>query len=1003
MNRHNRQTSILQSGAITQSLELLQSLGDLTKIPGLKGIAGIIGVLVENSNATDRNREEWTSLINDVGALAVAVTGAVQDCGGHLENDILDHIANLCNKLEHVKDSLLALTDRNLALRGADQSRDAIILRRLDRDIQQCTDIFTMQCSTSIVKEVRRSEKGYSEILEGIKEVREMLLNDIKSESSKVNKSLCLQRMHDQPLLPLPRNLIGRREELERVVNTILEAQNAARIALLGTGGIGKTALASQVILDERIAERFGNRRYFIACDAANNKDDLLNLVSSKFNIKGDQLQKQVIKKLNQDKTILVLDNFESPWETIASRSEVENFLTLLTSEAENLTLLITMRGSQRPAAGKVAWTHPFIQLQPLDMESAKQLLKSVVDYPDNDPNVEGLLEAVECLPLAVELLGAQMETDSPKILLQRWQVEQSSMLTRFGTHHQSLDTSIQMSINSSRMTSAALDLLKVLSLLPDGVELKQLSDVFSSLKEPKKALATLLHISLAYYDRNKRIRVLSPIRSHMVFYHFPEYKNIVPILTYYMGLVQLTASLGGPQGIGIVKRIIPEIGNLHAVVNLVLGPKLTQYVEDNLLHGAIRAAIDLSRFFRYTELGNTETLKLALSIVSEKMSDEILKADILYNMAWSIRNSEREGLCRKAMTIYEETNNLSGQAECNWLLSKIYKGNKRNHDKASQHMKIALSIARRSGNKHCEAKCLASLSELTYHEGDVEVALQQSQDALQLFRPLEDYTNIGITLLFIGKIENNRSRYSQSLQYLNEAKNFLKKAGAYTHELTVWIELGDVWQHRGNFLEAQKAYEQVWAVVQERGLEKSYHAAYAWLSLAEAAAGLQDETTSRKWLDKAMEMFEAKRIVHGRLFCEIVYGDLAIDRGAEGYDEAAIWYRKAVKDSRLTQAVNDEALANLKYGILRTAQSEIELGLRHLMTALVLYRKSDNTAGVGKGLFRLGGLLEKMGERTGAVSVLEAAWVVCRGTEAVVELSECGRERERLTGNAWK
>jgi hypothetical protein len=42
-----------------------------------------------------------------------------------------------------------------------------------------------------------------------------------------------------------------------------------------------------------------------------------------------------------RDPTILVLDNFETPWEPLGSRAEVEDFLSLLT-EIPNLALVVS-------------------------------------------------------------------------------------------------------------------------------------------------------------------------------------------------------------------------------------------------------------------------------------------------------------------------------------------------------------------------------------------------------------------------------------------------------------------------------------------------------------------------------------------------------------------------------------------------------------------------------------------------------------------------------------
>jgi hypothetical protein len=158
-----------------------------------------------------------------------------------------------------------------------------------------------------------------------------------------------------------------------------------------------------------------------------------------------------------------------------------------------------------------------------------------------------------------------------------------------------------------------------------------------------------------------------------------------VSVLTYYMGLAGLSSDLGwvllfsssdtddnllrrGPHGQVIVKRLTPEIGNLHSVVNLALDSPEEATIQP-LLRGAIAAAINLSKFIRYTHLGNPETVRLA-GIAAGKLGDPVLRADVLYHLAWislttptSGQDSDPEHLCREALALYEENENVPGRA----------------------------------------------------------------------------------------------------------------------------------------------------------------------------------------------------------------------------------------------------------------------------------------------------------------------------------------------------
>jgi hypothetical protein len=154
--------------------------------------------------------------------------------------------------------------------------------------------------------------------------------------------------------------------------------------------GIGKTSVASMVLFDARVVECFGTHRYFIACDAAGGKDDLLTSIAGPLGLQGDKLQKKILNALGnpEHRKIIVLDNFESPWESSElEKKEVENLLASLCS-LDSLAVMITMRGSERPAG--VQWSRPFLpQLGPLDIPSARKAFLALSDALEDDPYID--------------------------------------------------------------------------------------------------------------------------------------------------------------------------------------------------------------------------------------------------------------------------------------------------------------------------------------------------------------------------------------------------------------------------------------------------------------------------------------------------------------------------------------------------------------------------------------------------------------------------------------
>lgn len=108
-----------------------------------------------------------------------------------------------------------------------------------------------------------------------------------------------------------------------------------ARIAILGPGGMGKSSLALLTLHNFQIITKFGQHRYFIACDSATSGTDLISLITNYFGLSKDvKMHTAIVRYFSsiQEPILLILDNLETPWEPSQHRPVVEEFLSLLTA-----------------------------------------------------------------------------------------------------------------------------------------------------------------------------------------------------------------------------------------------------------------------------------------------------------------------------------------------------------------------------------------------------------------------------------------------------------------------------------------------------------------------------------------------------------------------------------------------------------------------------------------------------------------------------------------------
>jgi GTPase SAR1 family protein len=112
-----------------------------------------------------------------------------------------------------------------------------------------------------------------------------------------------------------------------------------ARVVILGPGGIGKTTLVVTALHSTRVVENYPTR-YFIACDSVQTINSLV-AIASHLGLEGSKSSmRHIIHLTMQPLTLLILDNFETPWEPADGRVKIEEFLALLT-DIPHVALLV--------------------------------------------------------------------------------------------------------------------------------------------------------------------------------------------------------------------------------------------------------------------------------------------------------------------------------------------------------------------------------------------------------------------------------------------------------------------------------------------------------------------------------------------------------------------------------------------------------------------------------------------------------------------------------------
>ena len=524
--------------------------------------------------------------------------------------------------------------------------------------------------------------------------------------------------------LPMvPDVFCGRELELNQIVHET--KQNSKSIAIIGPPGAGKTALAAKVIWDDELAG--GLDRFFIGCDGAFGLRDLLNLIATHLYLRGADLEEQIISFFKTHRSILVLDNAETPRELAASRAAIDRFLARLAS-LRSLTLVITMRADKAPMG--IQWH--VLELQGLNTEAAREVFLRNCTSPkhENDIDLDELLQEMGYLPLAITLVAAVAHT-APDIrwVLDRWMEEHTALLHLADDRSSSFEVALEYSVHSPRILNnpAARLLLTLLAALPTGITLSDLRSIFPV--GIGKAHEILLQTTLAYHD-GARVRVLPPIRAYAI-RKIEDVRVLAPVMTHFFELAGQCSNIGKDDG-KLLHRMSPEVGNIQFLILLC-------FDRSYMVQEAIYAAISLMALMAYTGFGESSLLDLVLD-QARSLGNTPLLAECNISVGDVRRQRvERdtdyrtiEGLYAEALVIFEQLGNTDQYACCLRRMGEL--GLLQNHlDQAELQMAEALAIFTRLNDLSGRADTQRCLGDIALDKGENFVADQCYEAALPL------------------------------------------------------------------------------------------------------------------------------------------------------------------------------------------------------------------------------------------------------------------------------
>jgi tetratricopeptide (TPR) repeat protein len=690
--------------------------------------------------------------------------------------------------------------------------------------------------------------------------------------------------------LPALRNCFGREEPLAELIAAVL-ADHPQPVPLLGPPGVGKTTLTVACLHAPRVAGRFGARRFFARCEGATSRDALVVVVAAALGLEaGPGLVERLFRALEGGLALLVLDNAETPWE--GEPLAVEELLAQLAA-VPGVALVVTVRGEQRPAGPR--WCEA-IRLGPLPLASARSAFLAVAgEQHRTDPFLDKLVEAVEGLPIAIDLLARVAEA-LPELgeLWQRWETERSALLRRMGglTRETNLEVSVLLSLKSPRMSSAGLRLGSLLALLPDGLAPEDLNAVLPG--HGREGADALRRTGLAPAGA-PRLRLLAPIREVLRSLQRPDPDDRQRLTAHFLTLARLGEQVGREGGRDAAQRLTPEAGNLEAIIGLGL--------EEQNPVPALKAVVAFAELQRFTGLGGS-------------------------------------GLLDRALPLYQRVGDELGEANCRFRLGVALA--RSDQDAAHACFEKALSLYRRVGSELGEANCIEGLGEIALRRSDHEAARAHFEEALALYCRLGSVLGQANCVYGLGDIALKRSDHDAARAHFEEALPLYRRVDAVLGEANCVQRLGDIALARFDYAGACKRYEEALSLLQRVGSVRGE--ANCVLRLGEVALACSDHDTARARFEEALLLYRRVGDVLGEANCIKGLGDIVLRRSDHACAQAR--YEEALPLFRRVGSMRGEANCILGLGKVAFTRSDHDTARARIKEALTLYRRIGDALG---------------------------------------------------------